>query len=41
MGMVNMDESFDEVPRSGGILERSNSFSTGEAEIAWKWKIRK
>lgn len=39
MGFVSMDEAFDKDPSPAQVLERGNSFSTGEAKIWWKWKI--
>jgi hypothetical protein len=39
MGFVSMDESFDHEFDQAGAIERSNTFSTGEAKIWWKWKI--
>jgi hypothetical protein len=39
MGFVNMSEAFDEDAAANPILERSNTFSTGEAKIWWQWDI--
>lgn len=39
MGFVNMDESFKSEFDQNGIVERANSFSTGEAKIWWKWSV--
>lgn len=39
MGFVSMDEAFEEDLSPAPILERGNSFSTGEAKIWWKWNI--
>lgn len=40
MGFVNMSEAFDNDTAANPILERSNTFSTGEAKIWWEWDIR-
>ena len=40
MGFVSMDESFDEEGNQTSTLIRANTFSTGEAKIWWKWKVR-
>lgn len=39
MGFVSMDEYFGQEPEQNSALERSNTFSTGEAKIWWKWKV--
>ena len=40
MGFVSMDESLKkEEVEQNCVLDRSNTFSTGEAKIWWKWKV--
>jgi len=39
MGFVSMDESFKSEFDQNGVVERANTFSTGEAKIWWKWSI--
>ena len=41
MGFISMDESFDDEFKQAGTAIRNNAFTTGEAEIWWKWKVRK
>ena len=40
MGFVTMDESFDDEFIPGIKVERHNEFSTGEANIWWKWSVK-
>ena len=40
MGFITMDESFEKVEEDLQVLERDNNFSTGEAHIWWKWKMK-
>ena len=40
MGFVTMDESFGKEFKPGKKVERNNEFSTGEANIWWKWSVK-
>lgn len=40
MGFVTMDESIDAEFKLGKKVERYNEFSTGEANIWWKWSLK-
>ena len=40
MGFVSMDESFSTEFAQGEKVIRSNEFSTGEANISWKWSLK-
>ena len=40
MGFVTMDESIGTEFKPGKKVERHNEFSTGEANIWWKWSLK-